>query len=312
MKQVILDHDGSIDDFLSILLLLTMKDVELRAISITPADCYIENALETTLKLLKKSGKEDISVGIGGFHGINAFPSEWRARPKIINSLPSLINVEVSHLMQEVNHSVELIHQKVMENAGNVTFVLTGPCSNLVMALERFPEIGKKIDEIVWMAGAFEVPGNVVTYNHSGHAEWNVFWDPISAKKLIDHNIPITFVPLDVTNEVPVSHSFLKRLATYRDNFWVDLAAQLWAMTVDIIPSYEYIYFMWDVLATSYVSIPGAFATEDNRIDIHTKGPKAGKTFLCDDGVPVKIARNVDKEVFYGYVIESFTSLKVG
>ena len=40
---VLFDHDGSADDFLSLLLLLTMEAVDLQGVSITPADCYAEH-----------------------------------------------------------------------------------------------------------------------------------------------------------------------------------------------------------------------------------------------------------------------------
>ena len=37
---IIMDHDGSADDFLSLILLLTMKDYSLKAITITPAGLF--------------------------------------------------------------------------------------------------------------------------------------------------------------------------------------------------------------------------------------------------------------------------------
>ena len=75
-KLLLMDHDGAIDDLLSQRLVLTMPDVDLIGITVTPADCYIEPSLESTYKLLQLTGREAISIGRGDYYGINAFPNE--------------------------------------------------------------------------------------------------------------------------------------------------------------------------------------------------------------------------------------------
>ncbi len=48
-KNVWLDHDGGIDDLLSLLLLLQMPDIELKGVTVTPADCYLEPAVQARI-----------------------------------------------------------------------------------------------------------------------------------------------------------------------------------------------------------------------------------------------------------------------
>jgi purine nucleosidase len=284
-----------------------MKNIDILGITVTPADCYLENAVETTLKILKKAKKNDIEIGIGHHFGINAFPSSWRAKPKILNALPDLIGIETKFDLIDFKSSSDLIIEKIINSEKPVTILMTGPCSNLVHAIEKNPEIIDNIEEIIWMAGAFDVPGNVKTYNQDGSAEWNVFWDPLSSNSLLKYKIPTIFIPLDVTNYVPVSLDFLKTLALQSNYFWSNLASQFWATTLDTIPSYEYIYFMWDVMATSYLSIPEAFELTEMEIDIHTSGPMAGKTCKCKGSNNlVRIAINVNKDMFYNHLLESF------
>jgi purine nucleosidase len=55
-----MDHDGAIDDLLSQLLLLTMEDKEVIGINVTPADCFIEPALESTYKMLQLLRKKKL------------------------------------------------------------------------------------------------------------------------------------------------------------------------------------------------------------------------------------------------------------
>ena len=305
-KLILMDHDGAIDDLLSQLLVLTMPDTELIGVTVTPADCYIEPALESTYKLLQVMGQEQVALGRGDYYGINSFPNEWRARPEIINALPMLINLPKSPDPYAYLSAPDLIIDKLSSATQKVTILMTGPCSNLVLALEKAPELKAKIDEIVWMAGAFRTTGNVQTFQHDGSAEWNVFWDPVSSQKLVSYELPLTLIPLDVTNHVPVTKAFLSTLATQIDYKLSNLTGQLWALTLDTIPSYHYTYFMWDILATSYLAMPEQFATEVVKANVSTRPPNAGQTYLDTNGYELKIATGVNVDYFYAYILAQF------
>jgi purine nucleosidase len=160
------------------------------------------------------------------------------------------------------------------------------------------------------MGGAVDVGGNVRTYNHDGSAEWNVFWDPVSAQRLLTYQLPLTLIRLDVTNEVPVSRAFLQALAQHAAHPWACLAGQFWATTVDTIPAYEYTYFMWDVLAASYLAIPEAFQLETLELNIMPTGPSAGRTHRQpDSGHWVQVAQAVDQTVFYAYLFAQLSQV---
>ena len=269
--------------------------------------------METTLKILKKFNREDIQIGIGDCYGTNSFPSDWRAKPKILNALPDMIGIEVNTLTENHKNAVDIIIDTLTSLETKAKILITGPCTNLVNALLQEPEIKHKIEEVIWMAGAFNVRGNVVTYNHDNSAEWNVFWDPKSASKLLEFNLPITFIPLDVTNKVPVSLNFLKKLANFKDNLLPRLACQFWATTLDTIPSYEYTYFMWDVLATSYLAIPESFTVNKCvECEIHPSGSSAGKTQIVEKSQKyANIAIDVNRNKFYDYLLNSLTEFEI-
>ncbi|RZK61217.1 MAG: nucleoside hydrolase [Hymenobacter sp.] len=305
---VLFDHDGSADDFLSLLLLLTMEGIELQGISITPADCYAEQALETTLKLLLLRQRPEIAVSVGQCHGVNAFPAEWRAKPRILNALPALINLEATAITVDARPSAIFLRDALAAAPQPVTVLLTGPCTNLVQALDLAPALAARIARVVWMGGAVDVGGNVRTYHHDGSAEWNVFWDPPAAQRLLAYRLPLVLIPLDVTNAVPVSLDFLRALARHAAQPWANLAGQFWATTVDTIPAYEYTYFMWDVLATSYLAIPAAFQLETLELEVVPSGPSAGRTRRQPgSGQWVRVAKQVDQAAFYAYLFRQLT-----
>ncbi|MTI31527.1 nucleoside hydrolase [Xanthovirga aplysinae] len=306
-RAILFDHDGSADDFLSLVLLLTMKEINLLGISITPADCFLEDAISTTLKILSIAKKKEIEISTGRFHGINAFPVEWRAKPKILNALPDLVTIDTPFAVDQFKESTEMFAQRILTSKEPVSILMTGPCTNLVHALDKTPAIKEKIEEIVWMGGAVDVEGNVKTYNHAGTAEWNVYWDPIASNKLLQHKLPLTIIPLDACNQVPVSIEFLKQLSSQSEYLYSRLAGQFWATTIDTIPSYEYIYFMWDVLATSYLDIPEAFVTEEMELNVHPTGPNSGNTERKKGTDQwVKVAKSVNKSYFYDYLLKQF------
>ena len=102
-------------------------------------------------------------------------------------------------------------------------------------------------------------------------------------------------------------HTGQRNRAPTRDPFsaWLgDLAGQFWALTIDTIPSYHYVYFMWDLLATSYLSLSEHFTVEEVRANVSNRPPNAGQTILTKNGYRLLIATDVKKEIFYNYIFD--------
>ncbi len=303
-QKVLFDHDGGIDDLLSLLILTQIPDVEIVGVCVTPADCFIEDATESTLKILNLTGNESVPVAKGIVRPVNPFPKEWRAQPMVVNAFPRMLLTQENDQQISNLPAHAFIEQQLDAATDPVTVLITGPCSNLTGALESNPALKTKIKEVVWMGGAVDVGGNVATYHHNTSAEWNAYWDPAATKTLFSFGLDIQLIPLDVTNQVPVNKPFLQRLAQHFDNPLADLASQFWATTLNTIPGYEYTYFMWDVLATSYLGIPQAFTSESIELAVKTDTPEAGRTVRSPGSQQwIKVAKQVDVDQFYDYII---------
>ncbi len=308
MKPTLLfDHDGGVDDLLSLLLVLTMDEIDLLGVVITPADCYPSYAVEASRKIIDLLGQPHIPVAESNVRGINAFPAEWRSSPQIINALPQLLNVADIRSPFSPQSGIDFVISTLEAASEPVTYLMTGPCTTLVAALQKRPTLREKIKEVVWMAGAVDVPGNVAMHTHDGTAEWNVYWDAVSARWLLEQNLPLVLFSLDITNHVPVGMNFLRRLARQAHNEVSNLASVAWAITVNAIPSYEYLYHMWDVMATSYVSRPDLFTAEKVALTIATSPPNEGQTQRSvDSGHWVHMIQTADVDDFYEYVLHQF------
>jgi len=302
---VFFDHDGGIDDYLSLLLLLTYDDVDLLGISITPADTLLEGALPATRKILDLGGRSDVAVSAGSLEGPNPFPFSWRLDCMRVNSLPVLnqrgdIGAPLSNLAGE-----EFLSRVLLDAAEQVTLLMTGPLTNLAWALDRHPHVEEKVRELLVMGGAMEVDGNVQEQGHDGSAEWNFYWDPPAAKRVFDSSIPITMFPLDATNQVPVTDAFRTSFGRQYGYPFSAAAGTIWAMTAGWELATGLPYFCWDTLATSSLAVPELCEFRDVTCDIVTDGPSEGRSVLTTGGRPVKAAVGVDAEGFYAHCLET-------
>ncbi|RMF01659.1 MAG: nucleoside hydrolase [Chloroflexi bacterium] len=311
-RTVLFDHDGGVDDLLSLVMLLSMPHISLAGVVVTPADCFLRPALSATLKILRFFNRLDVEVSCGDLHGVNAFPRAWRAHAYAVDMFPILNEVTPdtpdiasARVDSEPGHS--FLARKLRQSRQPVTVLMTGPATNLAAALHAQPELAANIEEVVWMGGALNVPGNVKDYEHDGSAEWNSYWDPPAAHRLWQTGVPITLFPLDATNLVDVSTQFLNRLAQQRRYPVSDLAGQCWALTVGVIPAYEYIYHMWDTLTTGYLGAPHCITFRKVQTQVTPAGPSAGRIAPVESGGKIiRAAEHVDVPKFHNYLLELF------
>jgi inosine-uridine nucleoside N-ribohydrolase len=86
-----------------------------------------------------------------------------------------------------------------------VTIFVSGPFTNLALALQLDPAIKDKISAVYFMGGAVDVPGNKTgLMPDSGNrvADWNMIADPQAAKEVFESGLELYMVPLDATNKV--------------------------------------------------------------------------------------------------------------
>lgn len=302
-RIVLFDHDGGVDDLLSLMMVLAMPHVELVGVVITPADCFLGSATSSSFKILRFFDRLDIPVSQGTLHGVNPFPQTWRSQPYPIDALPILNENEKALPSPLSVPGHEFIAQKLREAKVPLTVLITGPVSNLALALTQEPDLAAKVEEVVWMGGALQVKGNVHDYEHDGSAEWNAYWDPPATYSLWQSYAPITLFPLDATNHVPVTRGFLQRLTRQRRYPLSDLAGQCWALTLGTIPSYEYVYHMWDTLTTGYLGGPEFITFREAQTEVIATGPSAGRIKEVETGRPIRTADKVEVEGFLDYVL---------
>ena len=303
-RLVLMDHDGAVDDFLSLILLMTMPHIEPLGIVVTPADCYINAAVSVSRKILDLMGRNQVTVAQSTVRGANPFPPDFRRDCTIINNFPILNELEAISTPLGAITGQEFVIQQLQSVSQPVTIMVTGPLSTIASAIALEPTIIDQIAEIVWMGGALTVSGNVekvFALEHDGTAEWNAFWDPIATKQIWNTKIPITLCPLDLSNTVPVTSEFIRQLSKQRRHALSDLAGLCYSLA---IPQN---YYFWDILATAYLARPELYQIIEQETDIISTGISQGRTILKAGGRKVNVMTQVDKEKFYSYLIQKFS-----
>lgn len=230
MKKVYFNHDGGVDDLISLFLLLQMDNVKLTGVSVIPADCYLEPAMSASRKIIDRLGKSNIEVAASNSRGKNPFPKDWRMHAFYVDALPILNEsgkvVTPAAAKPAHHHLIETL----LQTEEKTTLLFTGPLTDLARALYEAPVIEGKIERLIWMGGTFRSAGNVHEPEHDGTAEWNSFWDPEAVARVWEAKIEIDLVTLESTNQVPLTIDIREQWAKERKYIGVDFLGQCYAM----------------------------------------------------------------------------------
>lgn len=304
MQRVYFNHDGGVDDLISLFLLLQMDDIELIGVSAIGADSYVEPATSASIKIINRFGHTRLGVAASIGRGKNPFPKEWRMHAFFMDALPILNESTNDFSFQTTHSAAEDIVQKLQQSPNKVTLLFTGPLTDLAEALSIEPAIEKQIERLVWMGGTFLTKGNVEEPEHDGTAEWNAFWDPEAVATVFNTAIPIEMVALESTNQVPLTWEIRQMWAQERHHIGVDFLGVSYAAVPPLTHfQNNSTYFLWDVLTTAYVGKPELVEHQKVRASVITNGPSQGKTYVDEDhGRELNVVNDVKHNEFFNYI----------
>lgn len=211
--RVVADVDTGIDDACALSWLVGSRRVELAACSTVSGNTTAALAARNTVAVLDAAGAGHVPVVVG--------------RP-----VPLAVPLATT---PETHGPTGLGYADVPERPGRIddrdfldvwraavdapgpgpeavtVLLLTGPLTNLAVALERDPALVERFDRIVIMGGAFDHPGNT-----TARAEWNTWCDPDAAAAVFAHfaGRPVGDLPivcgLNVTETIEMHPAHLR------------------------------------------------------------------------------------------------------
>jgi inosine-uridine nucleoside N-ribohydrolase len=108
-------------------------------------------------------------------------------------------------------HAVQVIHDVIDANPGQITLVPVGPLTNVAMAFLQYPELAAKTREIILMGGTIGA-GNATPV-----AEANIHQDAEAAKTVFESGVPILMVDLTACSQARLRRSDAARLSATID-----------------------------------------------------------------------------------------------
>ncbi|KAH6816540.1 inosine-uridine preferring nucleoside hydrolase family protein [Perilla frutescens var. frutescens] len=246
-----------------------------------------------------------ILPNVGGYHPIieqgNSTAAYCRYRQAIPVGLGGILDIDTnfgfrkSFLPQGRRRYVPLYQPTTQQviidkvSAGPVTVFIIGANTNFGIFLMSNPHLKKNITQIYIMGGGVRSRnptgccpknsssscqprqcgdrGNLFTdYTSNPYAEFNMFGDPFAAYQVIHSGIPVTLVPLDATNTIPISMDFFELFEKNQHTYEAQYCFKTLKMARDtwFDDNFFTSYFMWD----SFLSgVATSIMLKDNNIN---------------------------------------------
>lgn len=209
MKRIIIDTDAGVDDALAIILALKSPELRVEAITTVAGNAEVDKCTRNCLLILDVLNRDRSPIVAKGAKRPLAGDLVTEPRVHGKDGLGGITREYPTPKHRPAKgHAVERILRLVEKYPEQITLVTIGPLTNVALALQEEPKTLKKVKEIIAMGGAFRVPGN-----QGPVAEFNMYVDPDAARCVFHSRIPITLLPLDVTQQGVLLRSDVVRLA---------------------------------------------------------------------------------------------------
>ena len=296
---LIVDYSPTVSDVAGLMFLLSHPRVEVLAITMSETgEAGCELGMEVTLGILAMMEREDIPVACDPTVPEHArrWPAEFlEGHERLLDGLPTPLSGPSDEA------AADLIARVAAESDRPVTIYAVEPLTVIAKALVDHATLSDDIEHIVIMGGAVDVPGNVF----DSDAEWNLYIDTHAAAAVIESGVPVTLVPLDATNDVPVPDRYGEKFSGRSQSDAVVYLSGL----VERFPSVTSgFYYLWDELAASVASGETFTTFEEMNLMVVVGGPDDGRT-MRGDGALVTVANGVERpDFFYEHLLSTLAT----
>jgi len=303
MKQkIILDCDPGHDDAVALLLAAHHPEIELLAVTTVAGNQSVDKTTRNALKVCSLANLRHIPVARGMDRPL-VRPAKHAAD---IHGESGMDGPDVPEPDMEpvASHAVDLLIEMLMNSAGDITLVPTGPLTNIAAAISRQPAIVPKIKAISLMGGSIGL-GNVTP-----SAEFNIHTDPEAAAIVFACGRPITVSPLEVTHQALATEEIVARLrqadrrvATFVADLLVFFAESYYKVFGFTSPP------LHDPCAVAAVIDPGILKAQMMHVEIETAGSWTTGSTVCD--VHHVLQKESNARVGYGLEVERFWDMLI-
>jgi len=298
VKKVMMDCDVGVDDALALILAFHSPELDVKAVAGVNGNVPLEQVFENiqrVLSLIQPKSKPLIAKGadrplkgetvyaysVHGKDGLGGAKIERKEEEEWWQFYPGPAD--------------DLIIRMARQYPDEMTLIAIGPLTNLALALQRDRKGMGKLKEIIIMGGAVRKRGNITPF-----AEFNIFSDPLATKIVLESGLPITLVPLDVTQQVSLTPQWMEERVKPINNGFSKFVIEAtgYDSTRHQFRNKELTH-LHDPLAVGVVIDPTLVRKERLPIDIETQEDEHyGKTSETKEGSKIEVCLEVNAKEF--------------
>lgn len=297
-RKLILDVDTGIDDAIGIILAVKSLQFDILGITTVNGNVSLDTATTNTCKVLDLLDEQEIPV-IKGSNTPILRKSFFEHAVHGADGLGGALLDTPNKKQPDEGFAPDFIINSILNFSGEVTLVMTGPLTNLALALKKCPEIVKHVKEVVFMGGVVQGFGNVTPTT-----EYNLYVDPEAAKIVLQAGFSeITQVGLDVTRQAMLTDEHIALIKNSKLRDFVDQCTS----------DYRKKYFerngvsgcaMHDPLAVGVALEKSLVVTGKYFCDVETKSELCDGQLVCD--FQNRLAKPANLQVCMDVKVEEF------
>ncbi|WP_353854180.1 nucleoside hydrolase [Bacillus sp. Bos-x628] len=307
-KKLILDVDTGIDDAIGILLAVKSHQFHILGVTTVCGNVSVDAATLNTCKVLELVEAVDIPVVKGSATPLLRAP-HYEHQVHGEDGIGGALKDVYPKKTADDGFAPDFIIDQVLQHPKQVTLVLTGPLTNLALAVKKCPELIHHVKEVIFMGGVVQGQGNVTPV-----AEFNTYADPEAAKVVLEAGFPsLTQVGLDVTRQVLLTDERINAITNETLANYIRESTEL----------YRRRYFerngvwacaMHDPLAVSLAIDKQLVKTEAFHVKVETKSEFCDGQMICDfqhqweKERNVQVCMDVDPDAFFELLIHVLNS----
>ena len=264
-RKVIIDCDPGIEDAVALCLALFDPRLEVVAVTAVAGNVSHDQASRNVQAIIDQLDPPRLPR-VGAAAAPDSAP---HVDGRLMHGEDGLGNagLDVSQLHHQ-HPSEKIICDEVRAAPDEITIIALGPLTNIARAFQREPALPTLVDRVIIAGGSVAGIGNVTPA-----AEFNMFFDPVSAREIFRSPTTKILIPLDITEQISLTLDLVEELP--------DETTRAGSFLHKIVPYSFRAYHqqlgqesihLHDVVALMAVVQPELFETTEMSGDVETRG----------------------------------------
>ncbi|MEK0427243.1 MAG: Pyrimidine-specific ribonucleoside hydrolase RihA [Planctomycetota bacterium] len=286
-RKVIIDCDPGIDDAVALVMALFDPRLDVLAVTTSAGTVPAEQSAKNVQSLIEKLDPPRfprVGLGTDPENAPVLDESELHGSDGLGNL--SLSSIDRQHLMP----SEKLIVDRIKSDSGRVTVLCLGPLTGIARAMQKDPSIIAQIDRIVVVGGAVPGYGDITPA-----AEFNMYFDPTSANRVLRSATTKTLLPLEMIQQVRFDLDLISNLPLK----YTRAGGLLHSMLSHMFRSYRQLrgmeaIFLKGVIGVAYMLEPELFQCEQLSVSVEEQGDVTRGATIVDRRPHAPVSRDLE------------------